>query len=174
MSVPELSGRNRTARVLGWSLAVIVVALCMDTLRAEPVSGDRLEPYDGDTVYVDGKRPGIRLVGFDTPERPPRAQCDGEALLALKATNRLRAIIRASQLDLTIVPCACKPGTVGTKYCNHGRPCGVLKSNGTNVGEILIAEGLAVPFVCSKTRCPKKKKGIWCESRRIGPEPQMD
>jgi hypothetical protein len=46
--------------------------------------------------------------------------------------------------------------------CNHGRACGTLRSNGRDVGAILIAEGLAVPFVCGATSCPKTPRP-WCQ-----------
>ena len=39
--------------------------------------------------------------------------------------------------------------------CNHGRKCGVLKLEGKNIGDTLIAEELAMPFHCSATRCQR-------------------
>ena len=45
--------------------------------------------------------------------------------------------------------------------CNYGRECGTLKAGSHEVGAILIAEGLAVPFVCGKTRCPATPRP-WC------------
>jgi hypothetical protein len=36
-----------------------------------------------------------------------------------------------------------------------------LKSRGRDVGTILMEEGLAVPFVCGATRCPKTPRP-WC------------
>ncbi len=44
---------------------------------------------------------------------------------------------------------------------NYGRDCGTLKSSGRDVGAILMEEGLAVPFVCGATRCPKTPRP-WC------------
>ena len=41
------------------------------------------------------------------------------------------------------------------------RDCGTLKSRGSDVGAILMEEGLAVPFVCGATRCPKTPRP-WC------------
>jgi micrococcal nuclease len=65
-------------------------------------------------------------------------------------------------LDFEFVPCACSPGTEETPACNYGRRCGMLKANGRDLGAILIEERLAVPFVCSGTRCPKTPRP-WCE-----------
>ena len=39
--------------------------------------------------------------------------------------------------------------------CNHGRKCAVLSVNGRNVGETLIAEGLAKKFICEPD-CPRR------------------
>lgn len=46
--------------------------------------------------------------------------------------------------------------------CNFGRSCGTLKAAGRDVGEILVAEKLAVPFQCEANRCPKTPRP-WCE-----------
>ena len=142
-------------------LAALVVSLSL----AAPVLAELIEPasvrvIDGDTIAVDGHKPNIRLVGFNTPEIR-NAKCEDEGRLGVNATNRLRELVQAGSLEMTIVPCACKPGTEGTRNCNYGRSCGVLKTKGQDVGEILIAEGLAVPFICGKTRCPKMPRP-WC------------
>jgi hypothetical protein len=54
---------------------------------------------------------------------PP--SCESERALAAKATFRLRQL-SAGGLDLELIPCACRPGTEGTRQCNYGRACGVL------------------------------------------------
>lgn len=56
---------------------------------------------------------------------------------------------------------SCKPGTEGTDKCNYGRSCGALKVDGKDVGQTLIAEGLAVPFVCGRNGCPPTPSP-WC------------
>lgn len=121
---------------------------------AEPISPDRIRVIDGDTIRIDGTRPDHRLVGFNAPETR-RAKTEYERNLGGIATFRLREIVRAGNLDYSRVGCSCKPGTEGTPWCNWGRFCGTLKSNGIDVGQILISEELAVPFVCGPTSCPK-------------------
>jgi endonuclease YncB( thermonuclease family) len=96
----------------------------------------------------------VRLVGFNAPETR-RAACEAESELGAKATRRLRDIVRAGNLDFEYVACSCRAGTQGTQACNYGRDCGTLKSQGRDVGAILMEEGLAVSFVCGATRCPK-------------------
>ncbi len=126
------------------------------TLRASDI-----RVIDGDTVYIRGQAANVRLVGFNTPEtRSP--QCNAEYQIGLRATARLRGLIQNAQsLEFERVACACRPGTEGTRKCNYGRQCGVLKANGTDVGRILISEGLAVRYVCGRTSCPPRP-GNWC------------
>ena len=143
------------------TLSILALTLFATPPMAEPIEPASVRVIDGDTIAVDGHKPNIRLVGFNTPEIR-NAKCEGEGRLGVNATNRLRELVQANPLELTIVRCACKPGTEGTRNCNYGRSCGLLKTNGQDVGEILIAEGLAVPFICGKTRCPKMPRP-WCD-----------
>ena len=89
--------------------------------------------------------------------------CDAEEELGTKATRRLRDLVRDGNLDFEFVACSCPVGTEGTPACNYGRRCGTLKANGRDVGTILVAEELAVPFHCEATRCPKTPRP-WCEA----------
>jgi endonuclease YncB( thermonuclease family) len=124
------------------------------------VEGPSLRVIDGDTVEADGRV--VRLVGFDAPETGNGARCAAERALAARATSRLRQLAGRSDARLTLVPCACRPGTEGTSSCNYGRACGTLRANGRDVGDTLIAEGLARRYVCEATRCPRR--GSWCET----------
>lgn len=114
---------------------------------------------DGDTIRLnDGTR--VRLNGFNAPEsRDPL--CEREAILGNRAKERLEELAATGRTNVIQVPCSCKPGTEGTDRCNYGRSCGILTINGRDVGQILISEGLAVPFQCGKTRCPKTPRP-WC------------
>ena len=113
---------------------------------------------DGDTISADGKH--YRLVGIDTPESGPRAKCAAEREKAQRASKRLTEIIAGGNLSLDRVSCNCPPNTEGTEACNFGRLCGVLKSNGRDVGLMLIGEGLAKRYDCNAGRCPPKQS--WC------------
>jgi hypothetical protein len=105
---------------------------------------------DCDTIRIDETKPDHRLVGFNAPETR-RAKTEHERNLGAVATTRLREIVRGGNLDYSKVECSCKPGTASTQWCNFGRFCGVLKSNGVDGGQIPISEGLAVTFVCGAT-----------------------
>src|SRR6266478_1145761 len=134
--------------------AVLVFLLSTAAAVAAPIDSADIHVIDGDTIRVHHQKPDVRLVGFNAPETR-RAACDAEAELGAKATRRLRELVRTSDLDFDFVPCACQPGTEGTQACNYGRRCGTLKVHGRDVGSILIEEGLAVPFMCGATRCPR-------------------
>ena len=130
---------------------------------AAPINSEDIRVIDGDTIRVYHKQPNVRLVGFNAPETR-RAACELERKLGATATRRLRDLIQEGNLDFEFVACACPLGTEGTQACNYGRRCGTLKANDRDVGAILIAEGLAVPFQCGTTRCPKTPRP-WCEAR---------
>jgi len=135
-----------------------IVGLCFllaFPAHAEPINANDISVVDGDTIDVQGSR--YRMVGYDTPEisTPRRKVSAGERGLAIIAKERFSELLQSGPLDLTEVRCACSESTIGTKKCNYGRKCGVLSLKGKNIGETLIAEELALPFVCSPTRCPR-------------------
>jgi endonuclease YncB( thermonuclease family) len=139
-------------KALLWAFAL--ACLMIWGAAADPISPDRIRVLDGDTIRIDGQKPDHRLVGFNAPETR-RAKTEHERNLGSIATFRLREIVRGGNLDYSKVECSCKPDTAGTQWCNYGRFCGTLKSNGVDVGQILIGEELAVPFICGPTVCPK-------------------
>jgi endonuclease YncB( thermonuclease family) len=141
-------------------MAALKVLLAYDLAAADPIDAASIRIIDGDTIRIYDQRPDVRLVGFNAPESH-RAICSAERELGEKASRRLHDIIRSSNLDFEFVKCSCLSGTFGTQRCNHGRRCGTLKANGRDVGSVLIAEGLAVPFECGKTRCPVTPRP-WC------------
>jgi endonuclease YncB( thermonuclease family) len=143
----------------------LVTSFFLLAILSMPAVAEQIDPadvrvVDGDTIRVYHEPPDVRLVGFNAPETRGAA-CDAERELGAKATRRLRDLGRAGNLDFEYVKCSCRERTEGTRVCNHGRDCGTLKSNGRDVGAILIEEGLAVPFVCGTVSCPKTPRP-WC------------
>jgi endonuclease YncB( thermonuclease family) len=130
------------------------------SLVAERIDSGRVRVLDGDTIRLDRTKPDVRLVGCNAPETR-RAKCEAERQLGGQATRRLRDLVEDGSLDFQYVACSCRPGTEGTSSCNYGRWCGVLKSNGRDVCDILILEKLAVPFACGPTGCPPTPQP-WC------------
>lgn len=141
----------------------IAVALKPKPGAPEALSGSQIQVIDGSTIRLREKQGDVRLMGFSAPETV-RARCDAERERGYTAMRRLRAIVESAQLELQSTPCACPPKTEGTDACNAGRRCGILRANGWDVGERLIAEGLAVRFACSGTSCPPPPS-LWCDAR---------
>ena len=135
-----------------------VVALIASSAAAEPIATGAIQVIDGDTISSRGQT--VRLVGFDTPEAGMNAMCEAERNLAARATSKLRQLVAGGGLDLTLVRCSCPAGTEGTPACNRGRACGVLKAAGKDVAGLMIADGLAKRFHCSRDRCPRRQP--WC------------
>jgi endonuclease YncB( thermonuclease family) len=160
-----LSPRDRLRFRLwqAWRLSILIAVLllvfsCMYAARSAPIEPGRIEVIDGDTIKVGTTV--YRLVGFDTPEAGANARCELERTLAANATWRLRQLVAGGGLDVERVACACPHGTEGTRRCNYGRLCGVLRARGREVGAILIAEGLARPYICGAQSCPRRES--WC------------
>jgi endonuclease YncB( thermonuclease family) len=137
--------------------ALLLIAVPAD---AEPIDPADIQIIDADTIQAYHQQPNVRLVGFNAPETR-NAACNVEAELGARATHRLRDIVKLGNLDFIYVRCSCPETTQGTFACNYARDCGTLKSNGRDVGAILMEEGLAVPFICGPTHCPPTPKP-WC------------
>lgn len=138
-------------------MSVAMLALSL-AAGAGAASAPQFRVIDGDTVALDALH--VRLVGLNAPDSGQTAACPAERAAAPKATQRLGELI-AGGAELTLVQCSCPPKTLGTKDCNFGRACGILTVGGVDVAATLISEGLAAPFQCGKTKCPKLPHP-WC------------
>ncbi|MBF9051730.1 hypothetical protein GTA62_18360 [Roseobacter sp. HKCCD9010] len=111
----------------------------------QTVAPEDLVVVDGDTVRLAGET--IRLVGFDTPETH-RALCEAERVLAHAARARLQELLDGAL-------------TVRMAYLAHrdqyGRQLAWLSLDGRNVGDTLIAEGLARRYFGGQ-------RHSWCET----------
>jgi len=145
--------------MIGTIAGLILLVILVDAGPAEPIGPGAIEVIDGDTIRAHGRT--VRLVGFDAPEAGLHARCESERALAAKATFRLRQLVSMGGLDLELIPCSCRRGAEGTPRCNYGRACGVLTAAGKDVGQTLISEGLARPYVCGRTSCPHREP--WCK-----------
>ena len=86
---------------------------------------------DGDTIWLKGEK--IRMMGYDTPE-PSTNICGGEREKALANVASRRLVQRLNKRTVTIE----RDGK--DKY---GRTLAIIRLDGVDVGDILIAEGLA-------------------------------
>jgi endonuclease YncB( thermonuclease family) len=139
-------------------LLILLSLSAATVLRCEPINPNEIGVVDGDTIDARGSR--YRMLGYDTPEIRSRWRrvSPEEKALGERATARLKELLRSGPLDLTEKPCSCPTDAVGTSKCNYSRKCGLLTLDGQNVGDRLIKEGLAVPFICNPTRCPRMPK----------------
>ena len=127
------------------------------------LSSTQVQVVDSDTIRLNGQQGDIRLVGLHTPQAA-RARCDAERERGYLAMRRLRALLESTDLALQPVACACAPNTEGTDACNAGGRCGILRANGWDVSERLIAEGLATRASCTGTSC-STPSNTWCDAR---------
>jgi len=110
---------------------------------------------DGDTVeimvnFLPEPLPpklSVRVIGIDTPEKAPRAQCDAEADLAKKASAfTKKAVAEATEIEVDILK--------WDKY--GGRVLGDIYIDHQSLAEMLIAAKLARPY-------KGDAKQSWCE-----------
>ena len=120
------------------AMAALMMVLSVGGLAMSAHAADRgFTNYDGDTF-----RATFRIANIDTPEI--KGECDAERELAQRAkvfTERFLAqgniVIRQSGID------------------RYGRVLAVVSREGYDLGEALIAEGLARPW--------KGKREQWCK-----------
>ncbi len=126
------------------ALAVLVAVIATPTLACP--TGVTI--IDGDTIAIDGEH--VRLTGFDTPE-VAHARCDAERELGQRATQRLEELVcRSGEASVEVVMSTRRLGPATER---HGRALARIVVDGLDVGEILVAEGLA--------RRSKPRRG-WC------------
>jgi micrococcal nuclease len=132
-----------------------IVALLLSTTCATATPYDITRVIDGDTVeiavdFLPSPLPpklSIRVMGIDTPEKAPRAQCDAEAELAKKASAFTKnAVANALEIDVVILK--------WDKY--GGRVLGEVYLDHQSLSESLISAGLARPY-------KGEAKSSWCE-----------
>ncbi len=123
----------RLRTILGLIAFALLVYIITEPPR-EAVRASSIYVIDGDTVDIDGER--YRLTGFDTPETK-RAECNREKALGDRATARLRELIQIRR------PIELIEAKGRDKF---GRRLAKLFVAHENVGDILVAEGLAREF----------------------------
>ena len=105
---------------------------------------------DGDTIRVDGVT--IRIVDIDTPETH-RSRCENELVLGLKAKERLRALLDSGTVSFN---------PIGTD--RYGRSLTHVYAGEVNVGQRLLEEGYALPYIPGP-EAKAKRLAVWCAPR---------
>lgn len=108
-----------------------VAALVPGTFGSCHIGGGINCVVDGDTFWMGGEK--IRIADIDAPEtHPPR--CAEEARLGSAATDRLRVLLNQGPIELL---------AADRTFDRYGRRLAVVTRDGTSLGSILVAEGLA-------------------------------
>lgn len=102
---------------------------------------------DGDTVEIAGER--IRIANIDTPEIH-HAQCDAERRLGLVAKRRVEELL--AEGEITVTRGDPQDGRIKDRF---GRTLAVVSVHGRDIGDMLIAEGLARKWA--------GKREPWCK-----------
>ena len=93
--------------------------------------GGRNCVVDGDTFWMDGVK--IRIADIDAPEtHPPR--CAREKELGFAATQRLRELLNSGRVTVS---------SIDRDTDRYGRKLRNVQVNGSDVGSVLVGEGLA-------------------------------
>ncbi|MDX8513502.1 thermonuclease family protein [Mesorhizobium captivum] len=88
---------------------------------------------DGDTIILDGRH--IRIANIDAPEIH-EYRCDAELRLGLVAKRRMAELLESG-------PIVVHEGDHGRMVDRYGRLLATIEVAGRDVGETMIAEGLA-------------------------------
>lgn len=99
--------------------------------------------HDGDTIRINGRK--IRLLGIDAPELAD-PKCRAERELAERAARRLITLLNAGPFDMVT--------DIRDDRDQYGRELKRLEREGRSIGDMLINEGLAQPYL--------GRKGEWC------------
>jgi endonuclease YncB( thermonuclease family) len=89
---------------------------------------------DGDTFYLAGEK--IRIAGIDAPETHP-SRCPSEAALGNAATARLQELLSGGAISLS---------SIDRDRDRYGRLLRNVAVDGQDVGDTLVAEGVARPY----------------------------
>jgi len=106
--------------------------------RYRVIDGDTLEDMRADITY--------RLVNIDTPETGSHARCQAERDLGNRATQQARALVNNGEVEL-------RPTGRIDRY---GRTIAFVVIDGRDLGETLIADGLARPW--------RGRREPWCDA----------
>ncbi|MFQ5674047.1 MAG: thermonuclease family protein [Nitrospinales bacterium] len=144
---------NYARRVSALCLLPLVVILC----GASPDYGTYdnakyLKNYDGDTITFDlpglpaiiGESINVRVAGIDTPEI--RGKCAEEKQLARKAKTFVESILQTA-------------GSIRLENIRRGKYFRIVARvtvDNRNLAEMLLAQGLAVPYDGGRKSAP------WC------------
>lgn len=146
---PLALGAFALAFLFALGLLLLPIALSPPAARAEPTpsAGADMRVIDGDTIEDMAADITYRIVNIDTPETGPRARCSAERELGDRATSEVRALVAGSE-QMELRPTG--------RIDRYGRTIAFVVIDGRDLGETLIALGLARPW--------RGRREPWCDS----------
>jgi micrococcal nuclease len=150
-----------------WAIAVVVALTGLLTLPAEgdpspapaseqssaksggaerPAPTRQIRVIDGDTIRDLASDITYRIVNIDTPETGARARCLAERELGDRATHQARTLITEAEV-VDVRPTG--------RTDRYGRAIAFVVVDGRDLGETLIAAGLARPW--------RGRREPWCD-----------
>jgi micrococcal nuclease len=149
---------RRRTRAVQYALGGLVLAFGLAfavVIHAQPLDGRHAVIIDGDTVSIERER--IRILNIDAPETRG-ARCEAELVAGLKAKERLAQLLRAGPVTLR----RCDGSRCLDPY---GRVLARIEAGGRDIGEVLVREGLALPWA-SGPAARQARAVYWCGSGR--------
>lgn len=141
-------------RLLAFAILAALVAPL--PVGAETIDGNRIIVIDGDTVALPcavaarGCAEKIRLIDIDTPETF-RPTCERERAVGLEAKAQMAALLRGHPVRVE---------RSGRKD-RYGRTLANLSTAAGDVGQQLVADGLALPYRPGKA-AKAARLAHWC------------
>jgi endonuclease YncB( thermonuclease family) len=114
---------------------------------AETLDGRRAVIIDGDTFALGREK--IRIENIDAPESF-RSRCEAELELALRAKERLATLLRSGPIIIT-----------RSGEDRYRRTLARIQVGDRDVGQVLVREGLALPWRGSATAREERLRH-WC------------
>ena len=115
--------------------------------RPARAAAERIRVIDGDTMEDMREDITYRVVNIDTPETGSRARCTAERSLGNRATEAARTLVaQAQRLEVRATG----------RIDRYGRTIAFVLIDGRDMGETLIAEGLARPW--------RGRREPWCDA----------
>lgn len=118
-----------------------------DSHARSNVAPQRIRVVDGDTIEDMSSDITYRVVNIDTAETGSRARCTAERDLGDRAKEAVRTLVsQARQINLNATG----------RIDRYGRTIAFVVIDGRDMGETLIAEGLARPW--------RGRREPWCDA----------
>lgn len=130
-----------------------VIAVAIAWFSVLPAWAAEWTAIDGDTLRKGDRR--VRIYGIDAPETH-KPGCAAEKALGAQAQDFLRARLASGPVRVIGVKRKTRDGRIVQNRDKYGRDLARVYVQGKNVGDELIAAGLAKPYF------GKTKEG-WCQ-----------